>query len=192
MGKDYFTLYTREFYHFQCNNKRPSRGIVGKLLTEEEFLSWKLQLSGPQPKVSPQAPNRKQLKPYRSLSLSLLSLTANERANLAPPLSPSHPWSSPPKLRHRRRFHRRLLQAFRHHHTWLCFHSAPCLVHPRLSLLSSRFQPSRFGLARHHQGMLLHALSIFVFDSCFLIVISLFCTDFNFLRFLVFLFTNWD
>ncbi|RVX19155.1 hypothetical protein CK203_008728 [Vitis vinifera] len=64
------------------------------------------------------------------------------------------------------------------------------LVHPRLSLLSSRFQPSRFGLARHHQGMLLHALSIFVFDSCFLIVISLFCTDFNFLRFLVFLFTN--
>lgn len=46
---------------------------MGKLLTEEEFLSWKLQLSGPQPKVSPQAPNRKQLKPYRSLSLSPLS-----------------------------------------------------------------------------------------------------------------------
>lgn len=39
-----------------------------------------------------------------------------------------------------------------HNHTGIRLHSAPSLVHPRLPLLPSRLQPSRFGLARHHQS----------------------------------------
>lgn len=62
----------------------------------------------------------------------------------------------------RRRRRARLLEALRHYNPRLRVHSAPSMVHSRLSLLSARFQPSRFGLARHNQSTL-----PFLSHSCF-------------------------
>ncbi|KAA8542832.1 hypothetical protein F0562_023984 [Nyssa sinensis] len=55
--------------------------------------------------------------------------------------------SSANNLRQWRRVHQRLLEALRHHNSRLRVHSAKSLVNLGLSVLSSRFQPSRFGLA---------------------------------------------
>ena len=69
--------------------------------------------------------------------------------------------------RRRRRRGARLLEALRHYNPRLRVHSAPSVVHPRLPLLSPRFQPSRFGLARHYQSTLSLSLCFICFTSHF-------------------------
>ena len=61
-------------------------------------------------------------------------------------------WSPARCLRERRRVHRGLPQVVRNHNSRLCVDSAESMVNPRLSVLSSRFQPSRPRLARHYQS----------------------------------------
>lgn len=69
-----------------------------------------------------------------------------------PPPPRRSAWSPARSLRERRRVHRGLPQVVRSHNTRLCVDSAESMVNPRLSVLSSRFQPSRPRLARHYQS----------------------------------------
>lgn len=90
-----------------------------------------------------------------TLTLSLNN--ANDGADTSFRCRPRPPrlrsaWSPARSLRERRRVHRGLPQVVRNHNTRLCVHSAESMVNPRLSVLSSRFQPSRPRLARHYQS----------------------------------------